>query len=538
MKKSLLSLVAGSILLSSCAGNEPTKPELSKILSGTESTTQQTNSSSSNTGTPLSNALPIAQSAAPTNNQVTTSNTVAVDTHVVKLAVPSVNSAPVVANKVNIAENYNTENVLVGIKSEADLNSAKAIGVKNNLKFNNFIKGINTIVFKTNGQNVKDLIPKLSSEKLFSYVETDHMSENKPEAESDLPDDSLFNLFAAEPVNDKYFKDQYGLTATKVVDAWALSTGKNTIISIIDSGVEMGHQDLKNRVVPGYDAFSQQTGEKAANASKLNYINSAYKHGSHVAGIAAAEYNNGKGIAGVAPEAKILPVKIFPDFSDYFKALKKNEDGSEVTVVSAIADGIAWSVEHHADVINMSLAVWAPSATIERAVKYALDNNVSVVVAAGNDRATGNKKNYLAAIPGVIGVGATDKKNDVTFFSNSGDYVSIVAPGLDIVSTTPSILSLRPYRKMSGTSMSAPHIAGVVALLKSKFGATATPAWIKSRLESTATDLGATGRDDLYGMGLVNAFKALNDPTTPSAPVSSPSPSVSIPASPSPSAAL
>lgn len=412
--------------------------------------------------------------------------------------------------KVNIAQDYNTEKILLGLQSEKDLTKATEILNKYNLKQDNFIKGINTISVSSNGQNVPDLLNKLDAEKFFAFVETDNISSNKPEKESDVID-KLFSIFSVtSPVNDKYYKDQYALTALNVPAAWNLSTGKNTTIAIIDSGVDFAHGDLKNKILAGYDAFAKKEGSKGGNASKLNYVSATYKHGSHVAGIAAAEINNSKGIAGVAPDAKILPVAIFPEIPELFKTSKKNTDGSDITVVSAIADGIVWATDHKADVINMSLGVWEPSITLEKAVQYALDHNVSVVVAAGNERSIDNKRNYLAAIKGVIAVGATDINNNITSFSNSGDYVTVAAPGMDIISTTPSILYLKEYRKMSGTSMAAPHIAGIVALLKSKFGEKATPHWIKERLEETATDLGVVGRDDFYGKGLVNAEKALN----------------------------
>lgn len=413
--------------------------------------------------------------------------------------------------KVNIAQNYNTEMLLLGIKSEKDLPKATELLTKYNLKQDNFIKGINTISATTNGQNVPELLNKLNDEKFFSFVETDNVSSNKPEKETDVID-SLFSIFSVtNPVNDKYFKDQYGLTALNIPAAWNISTGKNTTIAIIDSGVDFAHGDLKNKILSGYDAFGRKEGAKGGNASKLNYISATYKHGSHVAGIAAAEANNSKGIAGVAPDAKILPVAIFPGIPDLFKTSQKNPDGSDVTVVSAIADGIVWATDHKADVINMSLGVWEPSITLEKAVQYALDHNVSVVVAAGNEKLVDNRRNYLAAINGVIAVGATDASNNIAPFSNTADYVTVAAPGVDIISTTPSILYLKEYRKMSGTSMATPHVAGVVALMKSKFGEKATPSWIKERLQKTATDLGAIGRDDFYGSGLVNAQKALSD---------------------------
>lgn len=508
-KKSLASLIITSLIFTGCGTNE--------ILLNTPENNYNVTPSPV-FAQPQAN-IPAANNPVLKNDQTPVKK----DTTLVKTTVSANNptTAPLTVNKeitsaieskkTIIAENYNVETILAGLKTETDLNKAKELAGKYNIKFGNFIKGINTVVYTTNGQNVPDLIKKVSTESIFSFVETDNVSSNKPEKETDIID-KLFSLFAAPAVNDKYFNEQYGLKALKVPESWELSTGKNTIISIIDSGVDMNHEDLKIRLHPGYDAFSQKDGENAGNVSKLNYIATSLKHGSHVAGIAAAEFNNGKGIAGVAPEAKILPVKIFPDFTDFFKTAKKNPDGSDVTVVSAIADGIVWSTDHHADVINMSLGVWDQSATLERAVKYALDHNVSVVVAAGNERAADNKRNYLAAINGVIAVGATDSENKITYFSNSGDYVSVAAPGYDIISSVPSLFGLKEYKKMSGTSMAAPHVAGVVALLKSKFGALATPQWVKQRLEKTATDLGVPGRDDLYGHGLVNAYKALNDP--------------------------
>lgn len=488
MKKSLASLVLSSLILTGCGTDE---------LINTASVEQaQQPIIAQNTNTVKTNTTKV-QPITPAKTETKVATT------------PTVNNT--VIKRVNIAENYNTENILVGFKSATELSKASELAAKYNIKIDNVIKGINTVVFSTNGQNAPELIKKLSVENSLNYVETDNVSTNRPEKDSDVTD-SIFNILSTDIVNDKYFKDQYGLTTTHTTDAWSLSTGKNEIVSVIDSGVDVNHGDLKNKVVSGYDAFSKVEGAKAGNASVLNYISETYKHGSHVAGIIAAEANNSKGIAGVAPDAKIMPVKIFPDLTDYFKTAKKNDDGSTVTVVSAIADGIVWSVDHHADVINMSLGLWEQSNTIEKAVQYALDHNVSVVVAAGNERANGNRLNYLAAINGVIAVGATDSNNNITYFSNSGSYVTVAAPGLDIISTTPSFLGLKEYRKMSGTSMAAPHVAGIVALMKSKFGSVATPAWIKDRLQKTATDLGEPGRDDLYGNGLVNAYRALNDP--------------------------
>lgn len=420
-------------------------------------------------------------------------------------------SLPTPKQELNIAENYNTMTLLAGLRSEADLSEAKTVAAKHNLKIERFIPGINTLVFHSAGQNVPMLLKKLAQEPVFLYVETDNIATQKPEDEKEV-EDKGFSLFSTGLANDTYYEDQYGLTAARIPQAWNLSQGDNVVVSVIDTGVDLGHKDLKGHLVDGYDAYSRKWGPKEGDVSSLNYIMSNYKHGTHVAGIIAAETNNARGIAGVAPHAKIMPVKIFPDVPDIIQSFFEPDQNASQTIVSILADGIIWSADNGADIINMSLAVYEQSTTLERAVAYAREKGVTIIVAAGNERHVDNKRNFLAAIEGVIGVGATNNLNAVSFFSNSGDYVDVAAPGQDIISSVPSFLNFRSYVKMSGTSMAAPHVAGVAALLKSKFGDMATPDWIQERLESTAEDLGDDGRDDLYGHGLINAMRALTDP--------------------------
>lgn len=407
-----------------------------------------------------------------------------------------------------VTTNYSTETVLAGLKSESDYAQVAGIATKYNLKVDRYLTGIRTVIFLTQGQPVPDLVNQLAQEPIFAYVESDQVSAQKPNEErpADAPSFSLFNV---PLVNDTFFSTQYGLKAIKAPESWALANGEGITVAVIDSGVAFGHKDLKNQVLPGYDAYPRKAGNKGGDVSSLNYLMPTYKHGSHVAGIIAAATDNNEGIAGVAPKAKILPVNIFPGVGDIIKSVFAPEENTSETLISIIADGVVWAADHGAHVINMSLAVTEPSNTLERAVQYALEKNVTVVVAAGNERMANNARNYLAAIPGVIGVGATDRDNNVTAFSNSGDYVSVAAPGYMITSTVPSFLRFNPYVEMSGTSMAAPHVAGVAALMRQKFGAQATPAWIKQRLEETAIDRGEPGRDDLYGHGLVDTYQAL-----------------------------
>lgn len=403
--------------------------------------------------------------------------------------------------------NYNTATLVAGLHFNQNRAAAEAIAQRHNLTIERYNDSIKIVVYNTLGQNVPELLKALSTESALEYVEADQVASQKPKDEKAVS----ANFKTQAELNDTYYAQQYGLQAMNVPAAWELSQGEGVVVAVIDTGVDLDHPDLKGRLVPGYDAFSQEEGDDAGDVSSLNYVMSSYKHGSHVAGVIAAEANNGKGIAGIAPQAKIMPIKIFADLSDIIKSLWAKEEDTNYTIISILADGIVWAADHGADVINMSLAVTEDSATIDRAVKYALSKNISVIVAAGNDRHINNNRNYLAAIEGVVGVGATDESNTITFFSNSGDYVSVAAPGLDIISTVPSFLNFNSYVKMSGTSMAAPAVAGVAALMKAKYGVQATPAFIKQRLEKTAVDKGDPGRDDLFGFGIVNALAALKD---------------------------
>ena len=522
MKKSLLSVLVGSLILTACQSSPlPLSQPLAPVYQNNSQALSQSALSQQQTlASPLVStpqiAAPVRVSAPRSNTTSPSANSQPLQSTVSQQSVPQqplVNNTspePKTENKteVIISQNYNVETLLAGLVKGAGEAEAKRIATKYGLSIERMIESIGTVVYRTQGQNVPELLTRLSQEPLLDYVEADQVATQKPETESEITES--FNLKADPLVNDSYFDQQFGLTNMRVPEAWALSQGENIVVAVIDTGVETSHSDLDAQLVAGFDAFSHREGKDAGDVSKLNYFMDSYKHGTHVAGIIAAETNNNRGIAGIAPKAKIMPIKIFPDFSDWIQSVLEPAENADETIISVLADGIVWAVDHGADVINMSLSVTEKSATLDRAVAYALEQNVVVVVAAGNQRHLDNARNELAAIDGVIAVGSVDKINEISFFSNSGDYVAVAAPGQDIISTVPSFLGLKGYINMTGTSMAAPQVAGIAALMRAKYGKeAATPAFIKQRLQETALDKGDVGRDDLYGYGVVDAYKAL-----------------------------
>lgn len=272
-------------------------------------------------------------------------------------------------------------------------------------------------------------------------------------------------------------------------------TGQNPVrVAMIDSGVDANHPELKNKLISNYNV--QNPLKKGVPES----------HGTHVAGILAAEKNNSIGGYGINPNIQLISIDVYnrSTFANDF----------------AIAEGILEAIRQKAQVINFSLSSWYPSPIVEDAVKKALAANITIVAAAGNSGI--NNMEYPAAFEGVISVGAVDSKNQLADFSTYGPSIDVVAPGVGIYSTAYDYDKQSSFAVLDGTSMAAPMVTGAVTLLLSKYPSL-TPYQINYILNETARDLGTQGFDIKYGHGLVDPLAALQYPVknAPKNPASS-----------------
>ncbi|HAM79657.1 S8 family peptidase [Ornithinibacillus bavariensis] len=293
---------------------------------------------------------------------------------------------------------------------------------------------------------------------------------NNPNVEYAEPN---YLLHATWTPNDPYFSPsyQYGLFNTYASQAWDVARGSsNQEIAVLDTGVDYNHPDLDGKVIRGYDFVQNDMAPMDQNG-----------HGTHVAGIAAAETNNATGIAGMAPNTKILAVRV----------LDANGSGS----LANIADGIIYAADAGAEVINLSLGCDCATKTLENAVNYAWNKGVVLVAAAGNDGV--NTTFEPASYANVIAVGAVDSNNRKASFSNWGTWVDVMAPGVDIASTYPG----NRYVYMSGTSMASPYVAGQAALLK---GQNRSNSQVRAAIQNTASSMSGVGTYVKYGLINVN----------------------------------
>lgn len=285
---------------------------------------------------------------------------------------------------------------------------------------------------------------------------------------------------------------QWGLDAVNAEAAWALGySGQGVIVAVMDTGIDWAHPDLDGQVIGGIEV---------RNMTLLSYGNNdTYGHGTHVAGIIAAK-NDGRGVVGLAYNAKILDVRIFdPNFIGTVNYLR----------------GVKWAVDNGAKVLSNSWGGTAYSQAIKAAVDYALVRGVVVVVSAGND--TYALWRRPANIPGAIAVAATDPHNRKASFSTEGWWVSVAAPGVRVLSSVPRSqiqagtgLPLL-YDYWDGTSMACPFVSALAALILEKYPS-ATPYQVKKLLQNTAKDLETPGVDPKTGHGLIQADKALSSP--------------------------
>lgn len=296
-----------------------------------------------------------------------------------------------------------------------------------------------------------------------------------------------------EQAADPKRESQYALDMLHVPDAWRTTQGTaETIVAIVDGPLGTGHPDLEGRFVPGWNV--------ARNSARIDGGNAYFFHGTFTAGLIGAATGNGRGMAGIAPKSRLMPIQVR-------HALGR---GTE----DMLAAGIVWAADHGAPVIAAYGAKvlhhgQGASPVLQDAVKYALAKDVVIVTSAGNDReALSPKLHPLATLPGVIAVAAVDANRNPYEKSNHGEAVSVVAPAVKILSTYPGVLGVARYMRLSCTSWAAAQVAGVAALVRS-----AHPEWtqaqVRERLEASATDLGPAGHDPRFGHGLVNAEAAV-----------------------------
>jgi subtilisin family serine protease len=288
-----------------------------------------------------------------------------------------------------------------------------------------------------------------------------------------------FGQFLAEP-NDPSFEDQWYLPNIEAPGAWDESLGVGVTIALIDSGVDFNHLDLAGNLLPdGWD-FGDDDDDPS----------DAFGHGTWVCGVIAAIQNNGLGISGCAPDAKILPLKISQGDTDNFTDV-------------AVAEAIIFASDAGVTVINLSLGwiVGEPQVVID-AIEYAQDKGVLLVAAAGNER---GPVWFPANQDGVIAVSATDEENEKSFGSAFGPELDLVAPGRFMLTTSLG----NKYTYSSGTSFSCALVSGVAALFASQYPHF-TRDQIREYLTMRADDLGEEGRDDEFGYGKVNALRTLD----------------------------
>ncbi len=291
-------------------------------------------------------------------------------------------------------------------------------------------------------------------------------------------DSAVHALGGTDPLRPQ----QWALDQVPFEATWPVTRGAGVIVAVVDTGVRCTHQDLAGRVLHGTD-FVSPGGDGC---------NDQNGHGTHVAGIIAAAAGNGLGIAGGAPAVKILPVRVL--------------DASGSGYSSNVAQGIIWAADHGARVINLSLGGTTASNGTRSAIQYANSKGAIVLAAAGNGGETGNAPMYPGAFPEAVAVAAVDQHLQHPSFSNSGSYVDVSAPGVDIVSLWGS--SNTAYATATGTSMATPYASAAAALVAS-INPKMTAAGIAGDLEGSARDLGAPGVDPFFGHGLIDPHSAV-----------------------------
>lgn len=295
---------------------------------------------------------------------------------------------------------------------------------------------------------------------------------------------------AAPLAGDPVRQDETFLTTLDVPGAWTFADGAGVTVAVIDSGVDADHPDLQGQVLSGLDLVDPKGNGDADEVG----------HGTTVAAIIAGRNDDTNGVVGIAPKAKILPVRVLDDRNRYDDAI-------------IVAKGVRWAVDHGARVINLSLGGNGSSSTLAAALDYAFAKDVVVIACTGNESSTGSEYGvwYPAREPGVIAVAGMERDGDVLWpGSITGKQTVVTAPATQLVGARPG----GEYWKVQGTSFAAPMVSATVALIRSRWP-TMSAGDVINRIIKTAKDRGAVGRDPVYGFGMVNPTGALTAQLSP-----------------------
>ncbi|UBU12189.1 S8 family serine peptidase [Nonomuraea gerenzanensis] len=305
-----------------------------------------------------------------------------------------------------------------------------------------------------------------------------------------------FSGTAPDPVRDQ---QQWVLDALNVEQAWSVTKGEGVTVAVVDSAVDTGVKELKGRVTSGPDMTS----------STIERELPPGRHGTAMAGLIAASGED-DGLIGVAPGARILSLPMVIDDEPGFAV--PPVEGEGMTAESPLARALRYAANHGAQVVSMSIGSYGPLRSEREAVSYALGKGVVLVAAVGNDGLTQYAKekgtsywSFPAGYPGVIGVAATDKQGRRATFSSDNLSVLVAAPGVEV----PVLKRDSGYELSEGTSSAAALVAGVAALIKSRYPSLA-PEQVAQALASSARGRPAAGYDDQTGFGVVDAVAALN----------------------------
>lgn len=380
------------------------------------------------------------------------------------LSVSAINCAAPPDNPASVSD-FSSQQILVKFKPGTSLPEVAEIHRQLGGQVKQTIPGIGVQVVTVPKGEVMARLKAYSSNAKVAYAEPDFLAQ------------------ADGSPDDPWFGNQWGMVKVQAPQAWEVITGSTSInIAILDTGVDLDHPDLANKVISNINFSSSAT------------VDDVHGHGTHVAGIAAAITNNGIGVAGLGYTSSLMNVKVLGD------------DG--LGYDSWIAKGIIWAADNGAEVINLSLGSPEPGSTMEAAVNYAWSKGVVIVASAGNNGFT--SPFYPAYYTNCIAVAATDSSDSLASFSNRGDWVDVAAPGVSIYST----LINNGYGYKSGTSMASPHVAGLAALVftvaADSNGDGRLNDEVRSRIQATCDNIGISG----IGSGRINAYRAVQTATT------------------------